>query len=135
MYVDFKEDHLLVPSRGRLKLIDFGSAIKTGDKPLTCNRMHASPEVLRRQPLDERSDLFSVGSLLYALVEGKVYDPLDVKQSRFPRHRRFSLRDEVPKPLADTIRSLVELCPERRCSSASALREQLEACAQPMEET
>jgi tetratricopeptide (TPR) repeat protein len=57
---------------GGLKLIDFGALASFG----TCRDVvgtppHVAPEVLQARPLDQRTDLYALGALLYWLITGK----------------------------------------------------------------
>jgi serine/threonine protein kinase/Flp pilus assembly protein TadD len=78
---DLKPSNILVTDTGQVRLLDFGVAkLLEGDEadrtPLTSvygralTPDYASPELLRGDRLDERSDLYSLGVLLYELLTG-----------------------------------------------------------------
>jgi serine/threonine protein kinase len=77
---DVKPDNFLVNKQGKLKLIDFALAERSkgffgklfGRKAaIQGTRSYLSPEQIRGQGLDERSDIYSLGCTLYELVAGK----------------------------------------------------------------
>jgi TolB-like protein len=78
---DLKPSNILVTESGQVRLLDFGvarllEAEKTDQLALTSvygralTPDYASPELLRGDPIDARSDLYSLGVLLYELLTG-----------------------------------------------------------------
>ena len=78
---DLKPSNILVTTAGQVRLLDFGvakllEADEADHTPLTSvygralTPDYASPELLRGDRLDERSDLYSLGVLLYELLTG-----------------------------------------------------------------
>lgn len=85
---DLKPENLFLTSDGRVKILDFGLAKLTssqppaiGDEPTVQLATEAgtimgtagymSPEQVRGQPTDDRSDIFSFGAILYEMLSGK----------------------------------------------------------------
>lgn len=100
--------------RERLKLMDFGLAsgrdlpTLTGDHALLGTLAYLAPEVLRGEPADIRSDLYSLGVVAFELALG-----------RLPRADDLSApAPTLPPELAHWIRRLLSADPAQRPSSA-----------------
>ncbi|MCA9550627.1 MAG: serine/threonine protein kinase, partial [Myxococcales bacterium] len=76
---DVKPENVMITPSGLLKLMDFGIAqIMEGATKLTAtgtllgSPAHMAPEVIDGKPSDHRSDIFSVGTMLYWLATGEL---------------------------------------------------------------
>jgi len=111
---------------GRVKILDFGLARSLGDVQLTqegClvgSPAYMAPEQARRQPVDARADLFSMGCVLYRMVSGRL--PF---QGEDALSTLFAITHTEPLPLEDCSRDLAQLIaqllaksPEQRPTSA-----------------
>lgn len=76
LHRDIKPSNVMIDGDGRVTVIDLGIAKSSSDAPVTLTGLqpgspqYASPEQLLGQPLDARSDLYSVGCLMYRMLTG-----------------------------------------------------------------
>jgi beta-lactam-binding protein with PASTA domain/predicted Ser/Thr protein kinase len=95
---DIKPHNVLVGEEGRLKVTDFGIA-RSGASQMTevgsiiGTAQYLSPEQARGAPVDQTSDLYSVGVVLYEMLTGQVPFTGDTPLEIAMKHL-----SEVPKP-------------------------------------
>jgi len=122
---DLKPGNVLVDGSGRVKIIDFGIARATGDaEEVAGTPPYMSPEQCGADaPVDVRSDVYSLGVLLYQLASGRL--PYDVDGLPLTGAMR-RVRDEPPAPLgrgdvAAIVDKAMRRDPAERYPSAAAL--------------
>jgi hypothetical protein len=120
-----------VSTRGRVRLLDFGLVQVEGHRGLTevgvlvGTPAYMAPEQARGEPVDSRSDLFSLGSVLYTMAAGRPpfrgessYAILRALCEEQPPALR-ELAPDLPEPLVALIERLLAKEPAQRCQSAA----------------
>jgi eukaryotic-like serine/threonine-protein kinase len=122
---------------GRVVITDFGLARAADDASLTHSGIVAgtphymAPEQARGDAVDARSDLFSLGAVLYFMASG--HPPFRAEQAMAVLHRICHDRQRpldqidprIPDELGDVIDRLLEKKPSRRFASASEVQQVL----------
>jgi predicted ATPase/class 3 adenylate cyclase len=150
LHRDLKATNVIVASSGRAKILDFGLAkipreersegrdltLSTPGFVLgTCYAM--SPEQALGHAVDERSDLFSLGSLLYEMLTGDAPfrdESEALSLARVVNHRQQPLdrsHPAVPPGICELVDWLLQKRPEDRPQSAVEVMAALETAATP----
>ena len=133
LHRDLSPRNLFCTSTGRGKLIDFGSLAPMGVAASSAGTPpFVPPEVVHTQPLDARSDLYSLGALAYyTLTRRNAYPARQVRDLRELWQLRpdapHVLREDTPRALSDLIMALLSLDPRGRPGSAAEVCERLRA--------
>ncbi len=136
---DVSPQNILVTFTGDVKLVDFGIAKvgaqmeDTGSGKIKGKIPYMSPEQARGGDIDHRSDIFSLGVILFELSTGRRLfrgrNEMDtirlITESTYPRPREFN--PHLPEALEAIILKALEKDPERRYASAHAMQADLEA--------
>ncbi|MEN6557904.1 MAG: serine/threonine-protein kinase [Thermoguttaceae bacterium] len=141
---DIKPGNVLLTGDDHIKLSDFGIARLfgntrlTGDGSVLGTAEYMAPEQAEGRPVDARSDLYSLGALMYALMarrpvfSGKsLVEVLHKQRFETPTPLRKHVAD-VPEEFELILTQLLEKDPSRRIPNASMLGRRLEAMLQAL---
>jgi serine/threonine-protein kinase len=129
---DIKPHNIVVGSDGRLKVTDFGIA-RSGASQMTeagsivGTAQYLSPEQARGAPVDPRSDLYSLGIVLYEMLTGKVPFTGDTPVEIAMKHLSqvpdppSQLRPNIPHDLDAIVMRALAKDPEQRYASAEEM--------------
>ena len=130
---------IMVAWDGTVKILGFGissmGAIAAQNGGAPSEVLHyMSPEQLRGEPLDARSNVFSLGAILYEMMtERKAFPGDDSEQVRQLILNSMPVppamvRSKVPAPLSDVLMKALSKLPEQRYASGQELVNALEQC-------
>jgi len=137
---DLKPENIMVDGHDRIKLIDFGIAMKEDARRITFVEMsptlgtpdYISPEQVKGQRGDQRSDIYSLGVMFYEMLTGQPPytgpNPLAVMNARVlqdPEPAR-KLRPEITPELDEILQRALAREPRNRYQTASEMAWELE---------
>lgn len=140
---DIKPHNILISKSGRIKVTDFGIARAAASSHITqtgavLGSVHYfSPEHAKGVAQGEKSDIYSLGAVLYQMVTNRLPfagdSPISVAlkhlQEDFEEPR--SINPLLPQSLENIILKALRKRPEERYESARAMLEDLETCLLP----
>ncbi|MEK7487127.1 MAG: serine/threonine-protein kinase, partial [Planctomycetota bacterium] len=133
---DIKPDNIMVTHEGEIKLLDLGLAKEVGndspEKRLLGTPHFASPEQIRGDKLDIRTDIYSLGATLYQLLtktfpyDGKTIPILltRVLTEKWPNPRE--IRNDLSDGMVQLLQKMMEKQREKRIASPEILLEEIQ---------
>ena len=130
---DIKPQNILLLKNGRVKVTDFGIAVlEEGDVAPSNEKAigtvyYISPEQASGKEIDQRSDLYSLGVMMYEMATGTLpfnaETPISVAmmQVREQPKNPTDIKSDIPKGLEQVILGAMEKSPERRFQNAEQM--------------
>ncbi len=128
LHNDLKPDNLVVTADGKLKIIDFGVASMVHAQQSDCiagTPAYMSPEQMRGEPLDERTDIYALGVIACELLTGSRPYPDRTPPHPFPETMTPSLEGLLEEQRT-VVSQAIHPDPDRRWASADAFVSALE---------
>jgi eukaryotic-like serine/threonine-protein kinase len=137
---DLKPENIMVCEGDRIKIIDFGIALKEDARRITHTEVtpalgtpdYISPEQVKGQRGDQRSDVYALGAMLYEMLTGQPPftgpNPLAVLNERVltdPQPAR-ELNPEISPELEEVLFRALERDPRHRYATAAEMAWELE---------
>jgi len=134
LHLRLQPESVLVEPDGWVTVADFGLEAKHGTERLLAPRVpYASPEQTMRVTADQRSDLYSLGAVLYEMLTDRT--PFDSNDEDYVRQRQVEFRAapphlisiDVPESVSSVVMRLLEREPAKRFASATAFQAALDS--------
>jgi len=134
---DLKPQNIMIDKEGNARIMDFGIARSLKAKGITEEGMiigtpdYMSPEQVEGQEADQRSDIYSLGIILYEMVAGKVPFEGDSSLSIAVKHKTEipanprDINAQVPEDLSNLILKCLEKERDKRFQNVEALLSEL----------
>ena len=131
---DVKPENILLDANGNAKLVDFGlAAMQKDTDEIWGTPYYISPEKVKKEPIDFRADMYSLGGTLYHALTGVApfegEDSIAVVKARFlgPPKKPSEIRPDLTPAIDDLVMRMLALNKEDRYPSFEALLEAFKA--------
>lgn len=130
---DLKPNNIMIDKEGNVRIMDFGIARSLEAKGITGGGVmigtpeYMSPEQVEGKDVDQRSDIYSLGCVLYEMLTGNPPFEADTSAALIHKHIKedpkppSKLNPQVQEALEDIILKCLEKKPERRYQRAAEI--------------
>lgn len=128
---DIKSQNIMLTKNNMVKVADFGIAKAVSSSTITAvgsimgSVHYFSPEQARGGYVDERSDIYSLGIVMYEMITGKLPfegdTPVNIALKHIQEELRFSDSDNISAEIKDVIRKATQKSADRRYKTVSDL--------------
>ena len=126
---DISPSNIMMTREGTVKLIDFGIAARSGTRSenLVGKPSYMAPEVIASMHMDNRSDIFSLGSVFYEMLTLDRLFKADTAEATLIEvvagvmRSPLEVNPDVPRPVLEILAKTLERRLERRYTSAAEL--------------
>ena len=138
---DIKPENIMLTKDGKIKITDFGLACINNASKMTMagqilgTPLYMSPEQIKGRPVDNRSDIYSLGITFYESLTGRVPFPHgDIGYCHIHETPPLPslLNPDIPEPLERIIIKSIEKNPEDRYQNVREILEDINRCQNPI---
>lgn len=139
---DLKPENIMLVNKPHphfVKVIDFGLSrvLQDGNQKLTgTGQLLGSPQYMSpeqsRQAADHRSDIYSLGCIIFEMLSGQALFPADdaiaalyLHSNESATHRFISIQQVIPERLLDLLADMLAKNPDERCQSSEEVSRRL----------
>lgn len=140
IHQDIKPGNIFIDSYNNVKIVDFGLAGPLGstDDNLAGTLYYMPPELIVGEPVDERTDIYSLGITAYEMITGKRPFPEENISKLMTIHLREDAPDprtivpELPEEICKFLMKSVRKDPDRRYKSIAEILDELAPLTEEM---
>ena len=138
---DIKPENIMLTKDGKIKITDFGLACINNASKMTMagqilgTPLYMSPEQIKGRPVDNRSDIYSLGITFYESLAGRVpFSHGDIGYCHIHETPTLPslLNPDIPEPLEKIIIKSIEKNPEDRYQNVREILEDINGCQNPI---
>jgi len=135
VHCDIKPNNILLGTNGAIKIIDLGQSCRLGTTKMRIQGTpdYIAPEQVRKQPLDQRTDVFNLGATMYWALTGKNIPTLIPKKNEsiglaVPKQvlAPHEMQGQIPLGISKLVMDCVKDSPSERPADMSAVTSRLD---------